>query len=154
MLDAPVDAWYVWVGLALVATATVAAATGFPTAPPPDARAAAGTVDRVATADHGATARHPLAADAVRIGSSSLSLRHDGRRTHAAFVRPVTPVERGTPLWRVLRGAPPAQAFEGPDELRAAATAARDSPAGWRQSDELRVRTVTWGGARVTLVGA
>lgn len=154
MLDTPVDAWYVWVGLALVAAAAVGAAAEFPTAPPPDARTAAGTVERVAAADHEATASHALDADAVRLQPHRLSLRDGDRTTHARFARPVTPVRRGTPLWRVLRGARPADAFEGATTLRDAVRAARDAPARWQQADQLFVRTLTWEGVDVTLVGA
>lgn len=154
MLDAPVDAWYVWVGLALFAAATVGAAAEFPTAPPPDARAAAGTVDQVAAADHDATGRHPLDADAVKLESRRLTLRDDGRTTRARFFRPVTPVQRGAALWRVLRGTRPPDAFDEPDDLRTAAWVARDRPARWQHADQLFVRTVTWEGIDVTLVGA
>lgn len=154
MLDAPVDAWYVWVGLAMVAATTVGATTGFPTAPPPDSRAAAGTVDRVAAADYDATGRHRVDADAVKLEPGGLSLRHDGRTTHARFARPVTPVERETALWWLLLGARPADTFDEPSELRAAAGAARNRPVRWQRTDQLFVRTVTWGEVRVTLVGA
>jgi len=154
MLDAPVDSWYVWVGLALVAAATIGTATGFSTAPPPDARAAAATVDRVAVADHGATGRHPVDADAVKLEPHRLSLRDDGRTTHARFAESVTPVRTGTALWRVLRGGRPADALDGPSALRTAAAAAREDSARWQRTGQLFVRTVTWEGVDVTLVGA
>jgi hypothetical protein len=154
MLDAPVDAWYVWAGLALVAATALGTASQFPTAPPPDAGAAAGTVARVAAVDHESSARHPVAADAVRVEPGRLSLRDDGRTARATLPRRVTPVARGTALWRVLRGARPSDAFEDPEALRRAARAARADALDWRRTDELVVRTVTWGGVRVTLVGA
>lgn len=154
MLDAPVDAWYLWVGLALIAATAVGTASQFPSAPAPDAGAAAGTVARVAAAEHDAAARHPVAADAARIGPSRLSLRDDDRTAHETLPQRVTPVARGTALWRVLHGARPSDAFDDPAALRGAARAAREEPLDWRRTDELVVRTVTWGGVRVTLVGA
>lgn len=154
MFDAPVDAWYVWVGLAAVAAAAVGAVSGFPTAPPPDAAAAAGTVDRVAAADHPATARHPLDADAVKLRPNGLALRDDGRTSRADVATRVTPVRRGTALWRLLRGGRPADSFAGPADLRAAAREARNGTPTWRDADRLYVRAVTWGDLRVTLVGA
>lgn len=154
MFDAPIDTLYVWVGLALVATAAVGTATEFPTAPPPDARTAAAAVDRVAVVDHEATARHSVDAAAVKIDSTHLALRDGGRTSRARFVRSVTPVSRGSPLWRVLYGAQPEDVFDAPSALRDAADEARTGDGRWQCSDRLVVRTVTWGDLRVTLVGA
>jgi hypothetical protein len=154
MLDAPVDAWYVWVGLALVAATAVSTVSQLHTTPPPDAQAAAGTVDRVAAAGHAATGRHHLDADAVKVEPDSISLRDDGRTSRAALASRITPVRRGTALWRVLRGARPPTAFDDPDDLRAVARMERTEPAHWRSADELYVRAVTWEGVDVTLVGA
>lgn len=154
MLDAPVDAWYVWVGLALVAATAVGTVTQFPTAPPPDAAAAAATVERVAAADHEATARHPVDAEAVTLSPGRLALRDDGRVSRADLAVRVTPVRRATALWRVLRGARPGAAFDGPTGLATAASRARDRQGGWQRTDQLFVRTVTWEGVDVTLVGA
>lgn len=154
MLEAPVDTWYVWVGLALVAAAAAGTATEFPTAPPPDARTAAATVDRVAAADHGTTARHPVDAEAVKLERMHLSLRDGGRTSRARFASPVVPVHRGSPLWRVLLGAPPGDVFDGPTALNEAVDETRADPARWRRTDRLVARTVTWGDVHVTLVGA
>jgi hypothetical protein len=154
MFDAPVDAWYVWIGLALVAAAAAGTAAEFPTAPPPDARAAAATVDRVAAADHTATARHPLDADAVKVATNHVSLRDDGRTSHARLTRAVIPVQRGSALWRVLRGAPPAVHYERSTDLQDAVREARDASDHWRPAEQLFVRTVTWEDVHVTLVGA
>lgn len=155
MLDAPVDAWYVWVGLVVVAGAALGTVVELPTGPPPDAGAAVASVDRVAAADHDATGCHPVAADAVKVEPHRLSLRDGDRTARAVFAYgPVVPVRRGSALRRVLRGYPPESAFEAPGEFRAAATRARDRPARWTRSDRLLVRTVTWRGADVTLVGA
>lgn len=154
MFDAPVDTWYVWVGLALVATAAAGTANQFPTAPPPDARAAAAAVDRAAAADHGATARHPIDAEAVKLGRTHLALRDDGRTSRTRFAWPVTPVRRGSPLWRVLLGVPPDDVFGGVPALREAVEEARNDTARWRRAERLVARTITWEDLDVTLVGA
>lgn len=154
MFDAPVDAWYVWVALSLVAATVAGTVAEFPTAPPPDAHVAASTVDRVAAADYDATARHPVDADAVKLEPATLSFRDDGRVTHARLASRVTPVRPGTALWRILRGARPGDLFESVANLRRAASEARDRPAQWERTDQLLVRTVTWRDVHVTLVGA
>lgn len=154
MLEVPVDSWYVWVGLALVATVAAGTAIEFPTTPPPDARTAAATVDRVAAADHTVTARHPVDAEAVKLERLHLSLRDGGRTSRARFAHTVTPVRRGSPLWRVLLGAPPDDVFDGPTALREAVDEARSDPVDWRSTDRLVARTITWGDTNVTLVGA
>lgn len=154
MFEAPVDTLYVWVGLALVATAAAGTAGQFPTAPPPDVRTAAAAVDRVAAADHGATTRHRLDADSVKLERTHLALRDGGRTSRARFARPVTPVGRGTSLWRVLLGAPPGEVFAGSGAVREAVDEARADPPRWRPTDRLVVRTITVGDLHVTLVGA
>jgi hypothetical protein len=155
VFDPPLDAWFVWLGCSTVAAAALAAALALPTAPPPAADAAADTVDGVAATSMPARAHHPLAADAVRVTPSTLALRDDGRVARAPFdFGPVTPVPEDGPLATVLAGAPPESAFGDPGALLAAAAEARDRPADWESAGKLRVRTVTWGETRVTLVGA
>lgn len=153
MLEAPVDTLYVWVGLALVGTAVAGTATEFPTSPPPDAQAAAASIDRVAAADHTATSQHPVAAEAVKIERMHISIRDDGRTSRARFAHQVTPVRRGSPLWRVLLGGPPGVVFDDSTAFREAVDDARAGSAHWRRTDRLVARTITWGGIHVTLVG-
>jgi hypothetical protein len=154
MFDAPVETWYLWVGLAVASTAAVGLAVSLPRAPPPDAASAAGTVDSVAANPHATTAVHPLSVDAARVGPHRVGLRDDGATGRATFAfGPVTPVQRDTALWDVLRGTPPERAFDSPAAFRAAATDARDRQPKWRSRDRLTVRRVTWEGVDVTLVG-
>ena len=40
MFEAPLDAWYVWLGLAAVSATAVGVVAGLPAAPPPDAAGA------------------------------------------------------------------------------------------------------------------
>ncbi|WP_132057428.1 DUF7283 family protein [Halorussus amylolyticus] len=154
MFDAPVDAWYLWVGVAVASTVAFGVATTLPRAPPPDAASVADTVDSVAASDRPATAVHPLSADAIRVGSYRIWLRDDGETGHATVTYgPVTPVRRGTALWDVLRGAPPETAFGDTAALRRAAANAENRTPEWRTTDELTVRTISWEGVDVTLVG-
>lgn len=173
MFDAPVDAWYVWVGLSLVSLAALGTVSELPATPPPDATAAANTVDRVAAADHDATGRHPIDADAVWLSPDAIALRDDGRVMRARLrFGPVVPVGTDGPLAALLRGAPADHQFNSSGDLAAAVDSARnrkasggsggarnrtandgDDGARWRRTDRLLVRTVTWGEFRVTLVG-
>ncbi|NEU57541.1 hypothetical protein [Halorussus sp. MSC15.2] len=154
MFDAPVETWYLWVGLAVASAAAVGLAATLPRAPPPDAAGAAETVDSVAASDRPTTGVHPLSADAARVGTYRIWLRDDGATGHATFAfGPVTPVRRDTALWDVLRGTPPERAFGTAADFRRAAADARDRTPVWRSRDRLTVRRVAWEGVDVTLVG-
>ncbi len=154
MLEVPVDAWYAWIGLATVSAAILGIAMAVPTAPPPDAGSAADAVDAVAGAVDGATGNHPLSASAVRFAPHGVSLRTDGGVAHARIAYgPVTPVVGDDRLRKVLDGTPPDRVFDSPTGLAEAASRARRPPYRWQSTDRIRVRTVVWGDARVTLVG-
>lgn len=154
MLEVQVDAWYVWIGLVAVAAAALGAATSLPTAPPPDAAAAANTIDAVAGSINGSTGEHPVAASAVKLAPHQVSLRGSGGVSHAPLAYgPVTPVGENARLRAVLDGAPPASEFDSPAALAEAAERARQPPYRWQQADHIRIRTVVWGETRVTLVG-
>lgn len=156
MFDVPVDGWYAWIGLAVASVVVLGTAASLPIVPPPDAAGVADTVDRAASAEYGATATHPLDADAVRLGPRRIGLRNDAGTTHAAFgFGPVTPVRVGMQLDRVLDGAPPGAAFESGEAFRQAVIAARSRDPRWRPVDgPLVVRRVSWEGVDATLVGA
>lgn len=156
MFDTPVDAWYVWVGLAIVSVATLGVALAFPTATAPDAAAAADVVDATAAHSHPATANRSLDADEVRLGTDGIALRDAGGTSRATFVYgPVTPVVEGSVLWEVTRGAAPAHVFDDAAAFRRATRDARRRTPTWRRSDDrLTVRSVSWEGIDVTLVHA
>lgn len=156
MFDVPADAWYLWVGLAAASVAAFGVAAQLPTEPPPDAAAAANAVDVIAASPHPASLTYPLTGDEVRLGPERIALRTDGGTARASFAYgPVIPVQDGTLLWEVLRGARPAHVFESPAALERAAAAARERPAEWRPADDsLRARYVSWEGVDVTLVEA
>lgn len=154
MLDTPADAWYIWVGLAIVATVTLGVASGLPTSPSPDAAAAAGTVDSVAASQYATADEHHLPnADAARIGANSLSLRGPGGEDHARFgYGPVTPVAGGA-LETVLGGTPPGRVFDTPGAFERALRTARSRTPRWQRIDWLTVRRVSWEGVDAVLVG-
>lgn len=156
MLDAPLDATLVWLGLAAASAVALGTALQLPAAPPPDAAAVADTVDRVAASPHPSTAAQPVVATAVRVGPDRVSLRSPAGTAHAPLAYgPVTPVRDGSALDAVLHGTPPARAFDSPaDFRRAAASALNDTPAWQPVDDHVLVRRVTWRGVDVTLVGA
>jgi len=156
MFDVPLDATYYWLGLAVASLVVVGVAADLPTRPPPDAAAAANTVDALAASEYAGTATHPIEARSVRLTPHSVGLRTAAGATHATFAfGPVTPVAGREDLAAVARGAPPSERFDSPAALAAAADRARadarDAP--WRDArDELVVRRVNWGDVRVTLV--
>ena len=159
MFDLTLDAWYAWIGLSLTGVALVGAATGLPTAPPPDAGAVAATIDRVAAAEYAATGEHPLDAEEIRLGTRRIGLRSDAGTAHATMAfGPVTPVPAGdSPLREVLHGTPPDRAFRSPEAFRQAVVSARSdaTEAPWRPVDRtLIVRRTTWNDVDVVLVDA
>jgi len=156
MFDVPLSATYCFLGLAAASLVVVGVAADLPTRPPPDARAAANTVDALAASEYPGTATHPVDAASVRVTPRTIGLRTDAGATHATFTfGPVTPVDAGSRLGAVARGTPPSEAFDSPRAFEAMAEAtredARDAP--WRSApDEIVVRRVNWGEVRVTLV--
>ncbi|NHN42267.1 hypothetical protein G9C85_11610 [Halorubellus sp. JP-L1] len=156
MFDVPLSATYCFLGLAAASLVVVGVAADLPTRPPPDARAAANSVDALAASDYPGTATHPLEASSVRVTPRSLGLRTDAGATHARFAfGPVTPVDADSRLGAVARGTPPSEAFESPRALAAMAEATREDAgdATWRSArDEIVVRRVNWGDVHVTLV--
>ncbi|PSP31349.1 hypothetical protein BRC64_10625 [Halobacteriales archaeon QH_10_67_22] len=156
MLDVPVESTYVWIGLTIVGIALMGMALRVPTAPPPDATAVARTVDSVASSPYEASGRHPLDADAVRVGSERVGLRNDAGTAHAAFAYDtVVPVLGNDSLASVLRGRPPAAVFEDEAALAAALADAQTHEPRWQPAPErLLVRRAVWGDINATLVGA
>lgn len=158
MFDAPADAWYVWLGVAIVSVAVTGIALELPSEPPPDATAAANAVDRSAGSTYDATATYDHGAAEVRFDDRGLSLRNAGGAAHASVAfGPITPVTVDDDLAAVLNGEAPKDRFRNPKSFADAAEHAQigANDRGWRSaSGTLRVRTVTWGDVRVTLVDA
>lgn len=154
MFDAPLDAWYVWLGLGAVSVAVAGTALSLPTAAPPASAPVADAVDTVAASPNEASSSVALSADEIRLSGRTVALRTDGgtARARLAF-GPVTPVRRGV-LRRVLDGAPPERTLSSQRAFRNALTDARNSSPEWRAApDRLAVRRVEWGDVHATLVG-
>lgn len=154
MFDVPLDAWYVWVGLAVASGSVFGVASAIPATAPPDATGAAETVDSVAVSRYAAVGHHPVPnADAARVGVETLSLRGPGGTTHARFrYGPVTPVRGSDRLTDVLEGASPESRFDSPTAFERAATTAREDDPTWHEVDRITVRRVSWEGVDVVLV--
>ncbi len=97
-LEAPVDAWYVYAAVALVAATLVGLVAAVPTTPPPDAERAAGAVEGVTASEYPASASYDHDADVVTIDRRTITMENAGGRSHAAFaygvVVPVSGEER------------------------------------------------------------
>lgn len=171
--EAPVDAWYVWFGVALAGVTLAGLALSLPAQPPPDATGAANTIDRVAGSTHTAQASYEHDAEMVRIDGARISMRNEGGVDHAAVafisLTPIAAVNDTTKreaLERILHGEQPSAVLERPaftslDEpgLYSATAAARterlDEGPEWRPADgELRVRKLEIDGETVVLVDA
>jgi len=155
VLDAPIDAWYGWLGVAVASVAVLGVVAAVPAAPAPDADGLAATVDRVAAAEAAATAEHGVAAGAVRVAPGSVALRGEAGVARATFVYgPVTPATDDARLERVLGGEPPDRVFDSPETFAGKAAAAREREPTWQPSGgRIRIRRVHWGEVDVTLVG-
>jgi hypothetical protein len=156
MFDPSIDAVAIWLGLALAGLVVAGVVVELPSPRPPDATAAASTVDAVDAASYPSTASHPVDADAVRVGTDRLSLRGPGGTSHATFAYgSVTPASPDSPLCAVARGAAPSSAFTSPVRFAGAASSSRDRSPTWQAVERpLVVRKVSWEGVEVTLVCA
>jgi len=155
MLGVPLDAWYVWIGLAIVGSTVFGIASALPSAMPPDASGAARTVDSVAASDHAAVGKHQLSnAESARIGADSISLRGPGGTEHAGFgYGPIVPVVDHPALRATLLGEPPERAFGSAAEFERAISRAGATDPRWQGADQLVVRRVQWKGVDVVLAG-
>lgn len=156
MLDVPVESTYLWIGLAVVGAAVLGLAVRVPTAAPPDATAAARTVDSVASSPYEARGEHRLDAAEIRLGSDRIGLRTDGGEAHQSFAyESVVPVFGRESLAAVLEGRHPSDAFLTKAAFEAALDRAETTDPTWQPAPEtLVVRRVNWGESNATLVGA
>jgi hypothetical protein len=171
--ETPVDAWYVWLAVAVASVAIAGVALSLPTQPPPDATAAANTIDRIAGATEVAGASYDHDAEEIRLDTTRISMRNDGGTAHASVAftpfTPVFTVSNATmrdALLAVLHGTPPSEVLERPafatldeSDLRVAAGEARAThltePPKWRPaSGTLSVRKLELDGEVVVLVDA
>lgn len=168
--EAPVDGWYVWLGVALVSVWLATFALGLPSQPPPDATRAANTIDRVSSSSHQAEAAYEHDAGEIKIGTKQVWMRNDGGITQesVAFgsLTPVHAVEddnRQEALERIVNGQHPRAVLEdysfGAAALLNEATDAREridqQGAEWRPAEDvLHVRKIEIADETLVLVDA
>ena len=162
-LEAPADAWYVWLGVVLVSIAFAGVALSFPSEPAPDATQAANTVDDVATSSFNASGTYDHDADEVYLGLRQIAMRNDGGTDQATVAfGTMTPVrahpddpEKGL---NITRGVDPAVVFDDPGEMEDFAEEVHDEledGVEWRPANgELRVKRINWGDESVLFVDA
>lgn len=174
-LEAPLDGWYVWLGVMLVSIALAGIVLSFPTQTPPDATEAVNTVDAVAADPYGATATYEHRADEVRVGTTQIELRNDAGTDRAAIrygsIVPITQLyvddheENRTVLLRLLEGENPETVIaehagiDSEDDLLIIAEETKsrsdEDDSEWTHSDGmLSVRSVPLAGEMVVLVYA
>ncbi|MCU4751646.1 hypothetical protein OB919_06580 [Halobacteria archaeon AArc-curdl1] len=148
--EAPVDAWYVWMAVAIVSFAIAGVALGVPSGPPPDANQAANTIDRVAGSNYQASGSYAHDAESVKIDAKTITLRNEHGTAHASIafgemipangVAGLENVTYGTPYTVEYRDGtlPPERVF-----LEAVDTAYTPNHESWTTSNgELIVRMV------------
>ncbi|MEF8775214.1 MAG: hypothetical protein V5A43_01765 [Haloarculaceae archaeon] len=154
MFDAPVDAWYVWLGLGAASLAVLATAIPLTSGTPSGAARVADAIDEVATSPYLASERVTLDADELRLGSSRIAVKTRAGVAHASLAfGPITPVDSAR-LEAVLRGRAVGAVFESREAFRRALRRANERLPRFRPApDRLRVRRVSWGEVDATLVG-
>ncbi|MFC7073745.1 hypothetical protein ACFQJ7_07670 [Halovenus rubra] len=169
--ETPIDAWYMWLGVAFATIAIASVALSLPTQPPPDATAVANTIDRVAGSTEVAGASYEHDAEEVRVDMSRLSMRNGGGTAHASITfGPITPVAavsnttKQAALFALLDGTPPSVALNRPQfaglteaDLHGAVSEVRrnlwDQTPEWQPaSGTLRIRKLELDGKVVVLV--
>jgi len=104
--EAPVDAWSVWLAVALVSIAVAGVVLSFPTGPPPDANQAANAIERTTGSVHDASASYDHDADEVKLERTTISLRNEHGTTHSSLAYGTfVPVLGDDRLERIAHGA-------------------------------------------------
>lgn len=82
--EAPADAWYVWLGVALASGTIATVVLGLPMGPPPDANAVANSIDRAAGSSFDAQTVQGHDAGEIKTDGKTISLRNDLGTTHSS----------------------------------------------------------------------
>ncbi|WP_440763917.1 DUF7283 family protein [Natronorubrum sp. DTA7] len=153
--EAPADAWYVWVAVAIVSFAMAGIVLGLPTAPPPDADRTANAIEETSGSSYEAASAYGYGADEIKIDGKTIELRNEGGTDHSSLrYEQVVVVNGDDRLERLVYGEAFEEEFENEidDQHEDAATvfmdrlaAAEEDNAGeWlTASEELTVRQVT-----------
>jgi hypothetical protein len=168
-LETPVDAWHVWIGVALVSFGLGSVVVALPAEPPPDATKAVNTIDRVAITAHHAEARYEHDATAVRLGPKQVSLRNHGGTAHETLAfgsmtpvsavadpkrqRALEQIARGANVTAVLQARPAINTTELLTAVESAQNRIVETGPIWKQTDgTLAVRKLELAGESVVLV--
>lgn len=159
-LESPIDAWYVWIGVALISVGFAGVAVSLPSEAPPDAGTAANAVEDVATSSFNSSVTYDHQAQEVWIDTRTIALRNDGGTARATIsfgtmtpvrAHPTSP-EKGI---NITLDTPVEEEFDDPEAMRewANETEENATTTGWRPAqDELRVQKVEWGDESVIFV--
>lgn len=158
-LEAPADAWYVWLGVATISVAVAGVAVSLPSEPPPDANAAANAIDRSAGSVYNASTEYDHDAEEFRVDTKRIALRNDGGTARASIAYGnMTLARLDDSLLAVLHGASVTDEFASRDAFLNrvdGAHATMESNPTWRVANgRLQVRTITFEDRYVTLVDA
>lgn len=157
-LEAPADGWVVFFGVALVSIGMTGVALSIPTAPPPDANAAANTIDRVAGSTYGGSATNSHQAEAVWVGPKRFGLKNEkgGKSYGSIAFGTMTPVYASpndrlfNKLSAIVHGTPWQEEFSSEAAFVSAVETVQNRASAhtneWRPANgTLRVRTIVLG---------
>ncbi|THE64379.1 hypothetical protein D8Y22_13285 [Salinadaptatus halalkaliphilus] len=107
--EAPADAWYVYVGVAIISVVVAGLAVGVSTGPPPDAEQASSAIEGATGSEYAASGSYEHDAEIVTIDHQTLTMENDHGTAHSSFAYgTVVPVNGHERLENIAYG----QSFE------------------------------------------
>ena len=159
-LEAPADAWYVFIGVSIISIAVAGVVMGLPTGQGPDANGAIEEIDSVAGSTYETDATVDHNAEQFWVGSKRIGMKNDhGTATESVSFGTMAPVynESGN-LSSVLTGTSAEDVYSSKSAFRDDINSSRDKtfdsgdPVWHEASGTLRIRKVIWGDFSVTIV--
>lgn len=159
-LEAPADAWYVFIGVSIISFAVAGVVMGLPTGQGPDANGAIEEIDSVAGSTYEDDAKVDHRAEQFWVGSKRIGLKNDhGTATESVSFGTLAPVYNDSSnLTAVLTGTNAEEVYASKTEFQDDIADERnktfdDGDPVWHEADgELRIRKVIWGDYSVTIV--
>ncbi|PGF16718.1 hypothetical protein CP556_11715 [Natrinema sp. CBA1119] len=154
-LEAPVDAWYVWLAVSIVSAAVAGIALGLPTGPPPDTNRAANMIEQTAGSSYNASATYDHDATEIKFDGRTLAMRNEHGTSRASLsYGHVVPVMGHERLENLTAGRSFEEEYAAElddtethaldDFLEDVEDAYADNTGEWRTADDqLRVRTIS-----------
>lgn len=161
-MEAFADRWILYAGLAVLSFALLGTALSMQPMPPPDADAAANTIDEAAGSGGGTHLEYEHNAAEVQVGAKRFGLRNGGGESYESIAfGTMAPVTVGDTHYEkldaVLMGEQWQDVFADEQAFRDAAEAATERATGneqWTEtSGTLRVTTEVVGDERIVVVG-